>query len=110
MVHLIIKNLKEVETEADRRQLEELAERVRQKLEKRLKRYGKELTLEVIVNKSSSTYLLSAAVDLRTKRILQAEEGRELVPLAHKLFDEFLRQFQRQLELERKDYEYKRKR
>ncbi len=110
MVYLIVKNLKEVEAKADRRQLEEAAEKIRQKLDQRFKRYGKDLTMEVVVNKSGSTYLLSAAIDMRSKKILQAEEGKELIPLVHKLFDEFFRQVQRQWELERKDYEYKRKR
>ncbi len=110
MVNLLIKNLKEVETDAARKELQQLAERVREKLETRLKRYGKELTLEVIVNKSGATYSVSASLDMRSKKILHAEEGKEIEPLMHKLFNEFLRQVQRQIELERKDYEYKRKR
>ncbi len=110
MIQLIIKNLKEVETESQQTKIRELAEHLQQKLEPRFKRYSKELTLEIIVNKSSATYQISAAIDMKSKKLLQAEEGKDPVLTAKKLFDDFFKQVTRQIELERKDYEYKRKR
>ncbi len=110
MVQLIIKNLKEVETETQRGQIREMAEEMQAKLETRFKRYGKDLTFEIIVNKSSATYLISAALNMKSKKVLQAEEGKDPILTAKKLLDEFFKQTARQIELERKDYLYKRKR
>jgi len=109
MVNLIIKNLKEVE-EGARDKVKEIIESKVEFYQELFKKYSKDLTIEVIINNSSSTYTISAAIDLKSKKVLLAEEGKEPVEVATKLFNEFKKAVKRQYELERKDYEYKRKR
>jgi len=109
MVKLIIKNLKEVE-ENSRQQAEELIKSKVEFYQELFKKYDKDLTLEVIFNKSASTYTVSASIDLKSKKVLLAEENTEVLKAVTVLFNEFKKTVKRQYELERKDYEYKRKR
>ncbi len=88
MVNLIIKNEKEIES-AYREQFKEICVKKSAFYEKLFKRYSKNLTLEVIVNKSSDTYLLSISIDLKSKKILVAHEDRDIIKLTHFVWDEF---------------------
>ncbi len=108
MVKLIIKNLKEVELPY-RKEVEEICNEKLEFFQNLFKKYGKELTLEVIINKSAKTYTVSAAIDLKSKKVLIAEEDRDILKAVHSLLNEFKKAVKRQYELERKDYEYKRK-
>ncbi len=108
MLKLIIKNLKEVE-EPFRKEFEEICQEKVTFFQNLFKKYDKDLTLEVIVNKSSKTYSVSASLDLKSKKVLIAEEDKDPLKAVRKLFNEFKKAVKRQYELERKDYEYKRK-
>ncbi len=108
MVKLIIKNLKEVE-ETFRKEIEQIINEKAEFYQNLFKKYDKDLTLEVIFNKSAATYLVSASIDLKSKKVLIAEEDKDPVKAARVLFNEFKKAVKRQYELERKDYEYKRK-
>ena len=109
MVQLIIKNLKEVE-DGLRAQTESLIKSKTEFYHELFKKYDKDLTLEVIINKSAATYTVSASLDLKSKKVLVAEEGTDIIKVATTLFNEFKKTVKRQYELERKDYVYKRKR
>jgi len=108
MVKLIIKNLKEVE-EPFRKEIEEIINDKVEFYQNLFKKYDKDLTLEVIFNKSAATYLVSASIDLKSKKVLIAEEQKDVIKAVRQLFNEFKKAVKRQYELERKDYEYKRK-
>jgi ribosome-associated translation inhibitor RaiA len=108
MVTLVIKNLKEVE-EPFRAEVESYCEEKLDFYQNLFKKYDKDLTLEVIINKSAKTYVVSASIDLKSKKVLVAEEDKDILKAIHKLFDEFKKTVKKQYELERKDYEYKRK-
>ncbi len=110
MIKLEIKNLKKIEAEADKQEFKSKCEEKRDYLEEHLKNYGKELTLEVIVNKSGKTYKVSVSLNMKSKKILHLEEHKDILHAATKLFNEFVKEVKRQKELERKDYLYKRKR
>ena len=109
MVNLVIKNLKEVE-EGARDAVENICKEKSEFYKDLFKKYSKDLTLEVIINKSAKTYTISASLDLKSKKVLVAEEDKDAVAAATRLFNEFKKVVKRQYELERKDYEYKRKR
>jgi predicted RNA-binding protein Jag len=109
MVKLLIKNIKEVE-ESVRENVENVCKEKADYYNNLFKKYDKELTLEVIFNKSSSVYTVSASINLKSKKVLLAEEGNDVLKSTVQLFNEFKKAVKRQYELERKDYEYKRKR
>ncbi len=108
MVELIIKNLKEVE-ETSRKEFEEICKEKIEFYQNLFKKYDKDLTLEIIVNKSAKTYTVSASIALKSKKILLAEENKDILKALNRLMKEFKKAVKRQYELERKDYEYKRK-
>jgi len=108
MTKLIIKNLKEVELPY-RKEVEDLINEKLEFYQNLFKKYDKDLTLEVIFNKSASTYTVSASIDLKSKKVLIAEENKDVLKATRQLFNEFKKAVKRQYELERKDYEYKRK-
>ncbi len=110
MVKLEVKNIKEIENENAKQEFLSKCEDRKSYLEDYFKNYGKDLTLEVIVNKSGKTYKVSASLNMKSKKILHLEEHKDILPAATKLFNEFLKEVKRQKELERKDYLYKRKR
>jgi len=108
MVKLVIKNLKEVE-ESLRKEFEEICQEKLDFYQNLFKKYDKDLLLEIIVNKSAKTYTVSASIDLKSKKVLLAEEDKEVLKALNRLMKEFKKAVKRQYELERKDYEYKRK-
>jgi len=108
MTKLIIKNLKEVD-ESLRNEVTEIINEKFDFYQNLFKKYDKELVLEVIFNKSASTYTVSASLDLKSKKVLVAEEDKDVLKAVRQLFNEFKKTVKRQYELERKDYEYKRK-
>ncbi len=109
MITLKLKNLKEIE-ENFRNEVEQICEEKSEYFRELLKKYDKDLTLEIIFDHSSATYKVSASINLKSKKILIAEEGKDIIQLVTKLFNEFKKVVKKQYELERKDYEYKRKR
>ena len=109
MITLKLKNLKEIE-ENFRNEVEQICEEKSEYFRELLKKYDRDLTLEIIFDHSSATYKVSASINLKSKKVLIAEEGKDIIQLVTKLFNEFKKVVKRQYELERKDYEYKRKR
>ncbi len=110
MVNVIIKNLKEIEEEI-RGDVEKLCNEKSEFFIELFKKYDKDLTLEVIFDHSSAKlYKASASINLKSKKVLIAEEDSDALKLVTKLFNEFKKAVKKQYELERKDYEYKRKR
>jgi ribosome-associated translation inhibitor RaiA len=110
MVKLEIKNVKEIAEDALKEQFTQLCEDKRAYLDEYFKNYDKELTFEVIVNKDGPVYKVSASLNMKSKKILHVEEGKDIMAAATKLMKEFTKAAKRQKELERKDYIYKRKR
>ncbi len=104
----MIKNLKEVEAPF-RKEVEEIIQEKLDFYQNLFKKYDKDLTLEVIFNKSGATYQVSAAIDLKSKKVLIGEEDKDVLKAVRQLMNEFKKAVKRQYELERKDYEYKRK-
>ncbi len=109
MVKLLIKNIKDVE-ENLRESVENLCNEKAEFYKDLFKKYDKDLTVEVIFNKSALIYTVSASINLKSKKVLLAEEGNDVLKTTTRLFNEFKKAVKRQYELERKDYEYKRKR
>jgi ribosome-associated translation inhibitor RaiA len=110
MVRLEIKNIKEIESDALKEQFTQLINEKRDYLDEYFKNYDKELTFEVIVNRDGEVYKVSASLNMKSKKILHVEEGKEILAVTTKLMKEFTKVAKRQKELERKDYLYKRKR
>jgi len=109
MVTLILKNLKEVE-EIYHNEIETICKEKEAYYNELFKKYEKDLTLEVIFNKSSALYKVSASLDLKSKKILVAEEDKNPVKALNHVFSGLKKAVKKQYELERKDYVYKRKR
>ncbi len=109
MVTLILKNLKEVE-EIFHSEIETICKEKKDYYNELFKKYDKDLTLEVIYNKSSALYKVSASLDLKSKKVLVAEEDKNPVKALNKVFSNLKKAVKKQYELERKDYVYKRKR
>jgi ribosome-associated translation inhibitor RaiA len=110
MVNVEIRNLKEIEEEY-REQVEKLCSEKTEFYKELFKKYDKDLLIEIIFDHSSSKlYKVSASINLKSKRVLIAEEDKDVIVAVTKLFSEFKKAVKRQYELERKDYEYKRKR
>ncbi len=109
MVELVVKNISEVEdTYQDK--VKSICEEKSEYFKELFKKYDKDLTLEVIFDHSSALYKVSASINLKSKKVLIAEEGKDVEKVVTGLFSEFKKVVKRQYELERKDYEYKRKR
>jgi len=109
MVELLIKNISEIE-EAYQENVKKICEEKSEYYNELFKKYSKDLVLEVIFDHSSSLYKVSASLNLKSKKVLLAEEGKDVEKVVTKLFSEFKKAVKKQYELERKDYEYKRKR
>ncbi|WP_456424592.1 hypothetical protein [Lutibacter sp.] len=109
MVELKLKNLKEVE-DSHRNEVEQICKEKSAYFHELFKKYKKDLVLEIIFDHSSSTYKVSASINLKSKKIIVAEEGKDILEIVTKLLNEFKKVVKRRYELERKDYEYKRKR
>ncbi len=110
MVKLTLKNLKEIKDEISRDEFKNSWEGKRKYVEEYFKNYDKPLTLEVIVNNDGKVYKVSVSLNLKSKKLLHAEEDKDLMKATSRLFSEFRKQMKKQKELERKDYLYKRKR
>ena len=108
MVNLTLKNLKEVDM-TFRKEIEEICQEKLNFYQNLFKKYDKDLTLEVIFNKSAKTYTASASIDLKTKKVLAAKEDKDVLKAVRQLCTEFKKMVKHQYEMERKDYEYKRK-
>lgn len=109
MVILELKNLKEVE-EQFHQEIKTICEEKRAYFNNIFKRYSKDLTLEVIFDHSSSLYKVSVSLNLKSKKVLSVEEDKEVLKAVNKVFSEFKKAVKKQYELEKKEYEYKRKR
>jgi predicted RNA-binding protein Jag len=109
MIKFIIKNIKEVEAD--------LQAEVRKYFEEKqgfytelFKKYDKEMTMELIIDHSSAVYKASVSLNMKSKKMLLAKEGKDLMGVLTSLFSSFKNAVRKQYELERKDYVYKRKR
>jgi predicted RNA-binding protein Jag len=109
MIKFIIKNIKEVEAD--------LQAEVRKYFEEKqgfyaelFKNYDKEMTMELIIDHSSAVYKASVSLNMKSKKMLLAKEGKDLMGVLTSLFASFKNAVRKQYELERKDYVYKRKR
>jgi ribosome-associated translation inhibitor RaiA len=108
MVQLIIKNINEVEAEYHK-ELEELCHEKSAFFKELFKKYEKDMTLEVIFDHSSALYKVSASLNLKSKKVLVAEEDKNVMKATTAVFNALKKAVKRQYEMERKDYEYKRK-
>ncbi len=109
MVKLIVKNINEVESEYHN----DINSAIKEKhnyFDELFKRYDKDLTFEVIFDHSSSVYKVSASINLKSKKVLLAEEDKDALKALHTLLSKFKKAVKHEYEIERKDYEYKRKR
>ena len=110
MVKLQIKNIKEIDSDELKEQFKQLCAEKEEYLNEYFKNYGKELTFEVIVNKDGNIYKVDASLNMKSKKVLHLEEGKDIIAVTKKLLKEFITAVKRQKELERKDYTFKRKR
>ncbi len=109
MVELVIKNVRELEDEY-RSSVSGICEEKAEFFKELLKKYEKNLLLEVIFDHSSSLYKVSGSLNLKSKKVLSVKEGKDVVKVVTGMFSDLKKIVKKQYELERKDYEYKRKR
>lgn len=109
MVTLIVKNLKEVNVDSHK-EIETICKEKENYFKELFKKYDKNLTFEVIFNKSSSFTKVSASLDLLSKKVLVENEDKDAIKALNNVFSNLKKVAKKQYELERKDYEYKRKR
>ncbi len=110
MVKLSLKKIKDVE-EKFREPVEKICDEKIKYFEDLFKKYEKDLLLEVHFDHSSSKlYKVKVSINLKSKKVSVSEEGSDIKKVITKLFSEFKKAVKKQYELERKDYEYKRKR
>jgi len=110
MVKLEIKNIKELQSEALKEQFTQICNEKRDYLDEYFKKYEKDLTLEVIVNKDGDIYKVSASLNMKSKKVLHVEESKDVLAAVTKMLKQLITEVKKQKELERKDYLYKRKR
>ncbi len=108
MVELIIKNLNEVE-EPFHPEIERLAREKSKFFKELFKKYDKDMVLEVIFDHSSAVYKVTASLNLKSKKVLVVEEGKDVVVATTNAFNALKKAVKKQYELEKKEYEYKRK-
>ncbi len=109
VITLSIKNIKEIE-EPLQGEIIGLCEEKHQYFNELFKKYSKNLAFEIIFNKSSAVYKVSASLNLKSKKVVLAEEHKKAITAVNKLLANFKKAVKKQYELERKEYEYKRKR
>ncbi len=109
MVSLTIKNLKEVEDQFHN-EINTICEEKREYYNELFKKYKKGLTLEVIFDKSSAVYKVTASINLKSKKVLTVEENIDPIKALSKALSDLKKAVKKQYELEKKEYEYKRKR
>ena len=108
MVALIVKNLKEVA--GNRQEVQMLIDEKKSFFDSLFKKYGKNVTFEVIFDHSGAVYKVSSAMDLKSKKVLLVEEDKDVLKALTTLMSKFKKAVKKQYELEKKEYEYKRKR
>jgi len=109
MVKLVIKNIKELDDDIQ----DEIVEICKEKhkfYEDLFKKYSKNLTLEIIFNRTKNLFTAITSINLKSKKIILAEESKDIQHAVTTVFSKFKKAVVKQYELERKDYEYKRKR
>ncbi len=110
MVKLALKNIKEIEEEY-RSEIKKLCDEKGKYFDELFKKYEKNLTLEIHFDHTSTKlYKVTATINLKSKKVSVREEGDDIKKVVTKLFSEFKKTVKKQYELEKKDYEYKRKR
>jgi ribosome-associated translation inhibitor RaiA len=109
MVKLIIKNIKELEDDIQD-EIVKLCEEKHKFYENLFKKYSKNLTIEIIFNRTKNLFTIISSINLKSKKIILAEESKDIQNAVTTLFSKFKKAVVKQYELERKDYEYKRKR
>ncbi len=109
MVNLILKNIKEVDASLHQ-EIETICKEREAYYNELFKKYDKDLTFEVIFNKSSALTKVSASIDLKSKKVLTAEEDKNPIKALNSVLSSLKKAVKKQYELERKDYTYKRKR
>ncbi len=109
MVNLVLKNLKETDA-ALQNQVTEICEEKKNYYSELFKKYDKDLTLEVIFNKNGDLYKTSASLNMKSKKILLAEENKDLIKTVNAVFSALKNAVKRQYEIEKKEYEYKKNR
>ena len=109
MIKLTVKNIKEIE-ESFHEAITTICDEKKEYYETLFKNYSKDLNLEVIFTKDGKNYKTSASLNMKTKKLLLVETGKDPLKVLTRLCSEFKKTAKRQYDLERKDYEYKRKR
>lgn len=109
MIKFIIKNIKEVEEQLQD-EIKEYFESKQEYYTELFKNYDKDMTMELIIDNSAAVYKASVSLNMKSKKVLVVEEGKDIMKVLVTLFNEFKKVVKKQYELERKDYVYKRKR
>jgi len=109
MVTLTIKNIKDVEDKFHD-EINTICEEKREYFNELFKKYEKDLNLEVIFDKSSAVYKVSSSLNLKSKKLLTVEEDKEPIKPLTKILSDLKKVAKKQYDLEKKEYEYKRKR
>jgi len=109
MIEYKIKNIKEID-EGFQPMVEDLFNLKQSYYNELFKNYDKEMTMELILDHSSKVYKASISLNMKSKKVLLAEEGTDLMQTLNTLFSHFKKAVKKRHELERKEYEFKRKR
>ena len=109
MVKLVLKNISEIEKEYHS-EIKEYCENKMPYFNDLFKKYDKDLILEITFNKAANLYKTAATINLKSKNVLIVREDKDMMKALTDLFSDFKKAVKRQYELEKKDYEYKRKR
>ncbi len=102
MIKLELKNIKEID-EDNRELVKKICEEKFEYFNDLFKRYGKNLKLEVIFKKTTKVFTATASLNLKSKKMLLVEEGKDAELVVIGLFSKFKKAVKKQYELERKD-------
>jgi len=109
MVELVKKNISDVEI-VFHKEIDRICSTKMDFFNNLFKKYDKDMIVEIIFDKSSSLYKVSASINMKSKKVLVVEEDKDVIKAVSRLCQEFKKAVKRQYELEKKEYEYKRKR
>jgi len=109
MINFRIKNIKEIDEDMQPA-VEALFNEKQSYYTELFKNYDKDMTMEMILDNSSKLYKVSLSLNMKSKKVLLVEEGSDLMQVLNTLFSHFKKAVKKRYELERKEYEYKRKR
>jgi len=109
MIQFKVKNTKEIE-HGLRPMIDDLFELKQDYYQELFKNYDKDMNMELIVDHSSKLYKASLSLNMKSKKVLLVEEGPELMKVLNTLFSNFKKAVKKRYDMERKEYEYKRKR